>query len=100
MNSAGKKPANPFPDERAFEDSLIVNFHPISGHQGRFVASHVLVSIGVINDYQNNRRLETVFFLYLFIKFESHILRFFLGGGLGFLELCPPENQMIISICS
>jgi hypothetical protein len=61
MNSAGKKPANPFPDERAFEDSLIVNFHPISGHQGRFVASHVLVSIGVINDYQNNRRLEQSF---------------------------------------
>lgn len=56
MDPAGKKPANPFPDERSFEDSLVMNFHPVSGHQGRFAASHVLTSIGVINDYQNQRR--------------------------------------------
>jgi hypothetical protein len=56
MGSNGRKPANPFPDERSFEDSLVTNFHPVSGHQGRFVASHVLTSIGMINDYQNVRR--------------------------------------------
>lgn len=56
MDAAGKKPANPFPDERAWEDSLVTNFHPVSGHQGRFVASHVLTCIGMINDYQNHRR--------------------------------------------
>jgi hypothetical protein len=28
MDLEGKKPANPFPDERSFEDSLQLNFHP------------------------------------------------------------------------
>lgn len=28
MNSTGTKPLNPFPDERAYEDSLVMNFHP------------------------------------------------------------------------
>ena len=76
MTPDGKRPANPFPDERAFEDSLQMNFHPgktpirlcdlhnmcvVSGHQGRFVASHAMAAIGVIIDYQT---------------FESKIYRF------------------------
>lgn len=28
MDPSGRKPANPFPDEKAFEDSLVMNFHP------------------------------------------------------------------------
>ena len=28
MDLEGRKPANPFPDERSFEDSLQLNFHP------------------------------------------------------------------------
>ncbi len=28
MNATGTKPLNPFLDERAFEDSLVMNFHP------------------------------------------------------------------------
>jgi hypothetical protein len=39
-------------------------YHPphlylVSGHQGRFVASHALSCIGTINDYQNKRRQRT-----------------------------------------
>lgn len=73
MDAAGRKPVNPFPDERAFEDSLVMNFHPgtffsfflvgfsnilcvVPGHQGRFAASHAMTCIGTIIDYQNNRR--------------------------------------------
>lgn len=56
MNPAGTRPANPFPDERAFEDSLMINFYPVPGHQGRFVASHAIPCLGVIIDYQNNRK--------------------------------------------
>eukprot|EP01034_Spumella_vulgaris_P034722 gene34722-42829_t len=59
MTPNGNKPANPFPDERAFEDSLNMNFHPVSGHQGRFVASHAMAAIGAIIDYQNIRRART-----------------------------------------
>jgi len=28
MDPNGNRPANPFPDEKAFEDSLVMNFHP------------------------------------------------------------------------
>ena len=56
MTDDGVRPANPFPDERAFEDSLQMNFHPVSGHQGRFVASHAMTCIGVVIDYQVQRR--------------------------------------------
>ncbi len=75
MDVSGRKPVNPFPDERAFEDSLVMNFHPgtlsdlfrlycgniynlcvVPGHQGRFAASHAMTCIGTIIDYQNNRR--------------------------------------------
>lgn len=56
MNLEGFKPANPFPDERAFEESLVVNYHPTSGHQGKFCASHAMVSIGAIVEYQIQRK--------------------------------------------
>lgn len=59
MAPDGKKPANPFPDERSYEESLIMNFHPISGHQGRFSASHSLSCIGAIIDYQVKRLTNT-----------------------------------------
>ena len=56
MSVDGFKPANPFPDERGFEESLVVNFHPTSGHQGKFCASHAMVSIGAIVEYQVQRK--------------------------------------------
>ena len=55
MTPDGLRPANPFPDERAFDDALMMNFHPSAGHQGKFCASHANVSIGVIIQYQINR---------------------------------------------
>lgn len=55
MTPDGQRPANPFPDERAFEDALTMSFHPSPGHQGKFCASHATVSIGVIIQYQVNR---------------------------------------------
>ena len=33
MDLEGRKPANPFPDERSFEDSLQLNFHPGMNHE-------------------------------------------------------------------
>lgn len=51
----GVKPANPFPDERAFEDALSMTFQPTPGHQGKFCASHASVSVGKIIQYQVDR---------------------------------------------
>ncbi|KAJ1399603.1 hypothetical protein B484DRAFT_247398 [Ochromonadaceae sp. CCMP2298] len=56
MTTDRTKPANPFQDEAQFEESMMMNFHPVSGHQGRFVGSHAMACIGVINDYQLQRR--------------------------------------------
>lgn len=56
MTPDGLKPANPFGDERAFDDALVMNFYPVPGHQGKFCASHAKASIGVILEYQNQRR--------------------------------------------
>ena len=48
MAPDGKRPANPFPDERAFEDTLKRQTTRIAGHEGRFAASHALTSIGTV----------------------------------------------------
>lgn len=56
MTTDGSKPANPFPDERSYEEALTMSFHPISGHQGRFAASHAVACLGAIVDYQVKRR--------------------------------------------
>lgn len=58
LTQDGTKPANPFQDETQYEESLLMNFYPVSGHQGRFAASHAMQSIGMINDYQNIRKLR------------------------------------------
>ena len=65
------KPANCFVDERAFDDALMMNFHPgndcfcvvtttnlsiVPGHQGKFCASHAKAALGMIIEYQNQRR--------------------------------------------
>lgn len=50
------RPANPFPNERAFEESLEISYTPISGHQGRFAASHALKCQAEICQYQLQRR--------------------------------------------
>jgi hypothetical protein len=59
MDAAGKKPANPFPHERAWEESLIRNHGRIAGHEGRFAASHALTSIGSLIEYQKQRKSRT-----------------------------------------
>lgn len=56
MTPDGLKPANPFADERAFDDALVMNFYPVPGHQGKFCASHAKAALGVIIEYQNQRR--------------------------------------------
>jgi hypothetical protein len=56
MTDDGAAPLNPYNDESAFDDALIPNFHPVSGHQGRFVGSHAMPAIGCIIDYQTQRR--------------------------------------------
>ena len=56
MTDDGMKPANPFADERAFDDALVMNFYPVPGHQGKFCASHAKAALGVIIEYQNQRR--------------------------------------------
>jgi hypothetical protein len=75
MSDDGMKPANPFPDERAFDDALMMHFYPgkatshlhklycnicgicqVPGHQGKFCASHAKAALGVIIEYQNQRR--------------------------------------------
>lgn len=58
MTTDGLRPANPFPDERAYEDALMMNFHPTPGHQGKYCASHATVSVGVIIQYQKNRCVD------------------------------------------
>lgn len=55
MTPEGARPANPFPDERAFDEALTTSFHPSPGHQGKFCASHANASLGVIVQYQKNR---------------------------------------------
>lgn len=45
MTDDGLKPANPFADERAFDDALTMNFYPVPGHQGKFCASHAKVCL-------------------------------------------------------
>ena len=61
MTADGLRPANPFPDERAYDDALMMNFHPTPGHQGKFCASHATVSVGVIIQYQKNRYVPLEF---------------------------------------
>lgn len=56
MSLDGKKPSNPFPHERAFEESLTMIYHPISGHEGRFTASHALACLGKVTEYQIQRQ--------------------------------------------
>jgi hypothetical protein len=70
MTPDGMKPANPFGDERAFDDALVMNFYPgdfptfalsslislVPGHQGKFCASHAKAALGFIIEYQNQRR--------------------------------------------
>ena len=80
MADAGAKPANPFPNEQAFEESLEVSHfagmfaetiptlalfmfipyipptYAVSGHQGRFAASHAMACQGKICQYQIQRR--------------------------------------------
>jgi len=58
MDVNGVKPANPFPDDLAFEEALNMNFHPVAGHQGRFTGSHAVPSLGKIIEYQNQRRMR------------------------------------------
>ena len=52
----GRKPANPYPDERSFEDSLQFGSNHRSGHDGRFAVSHALTSIGKLIEYQCQRK--------------------------------------------
>jgi len=56
MSTDGKKPMNPFSDERAFEESLQSTYFPVPGHEGRFAASHALASIGKITEYRIRRK--------------------------------------------
>ena len=46
MDLEGRKPANPFPDERSFEDSLQLNFHP---GMNRLIICKLSKSVSVIN---------------------------------------------------
>jgi hypothetical protein len=59
MSADGKRPANPFPDERSFDDSLKRQTNRVAGHEGRFAASHALTSIGTVIEYQVQRRSRT-----------------------------------------
>jgi hypothetical protein len=70
MSVDGKKPANPFQDERAFDESLHITFHPVSGHEGRFAASHALTSIGKLTEYQASQLAQSKFFFIIF----SHLI--------------------------
>ncbi len=115
MDAAGRKPVNPFPDERAFEDSLVMNFHPgtffaffllgfsnilcvVPGHQGRFAASHAMTCIGTIIDYQNNRRY--VLSLRPFLATLLTIRPIFgTDDGHGFPVCQTQANPMTMSIC-
>jgi hypothetical protein len=59
MGADGKRPANPFPDERSFDDSLKRQTNRVAGHEGRFAASHALTAIGTIIEYQVQRKSRT-----------------------------------------
>lgn len=59
MSPRGYHPANPFRDERAFEEALQPSLAPRRGRQGRFAASHAYAAIGRIVEYQIQRKSRT-----------------------------------------
>lgn len=80
MTPDGLKPANPFPDERAFDDALVMNFYPVPGHQGKFCASHAKAALGVIIEYQNQRRYYLRFSFLTNLENVSGSLKYHLQG--------------------
>jgi hypothetical protein len=50
MDPSGRKPANPYPDEKAFEDSLVMNFHP--GMIVHFHSIPIFIYCSVIKNVQ------------------------------------------------